>query len=59
MPIEISSQHHIELAEKQSEVLMMGMNFSHWKNMIQGTITKELVPCYEYSQNTIKRRKSD
>ena len=58
VPIEISSQHHIELAEKTVRSFKDGYEFlTIGKNMIQGTITKELVPCYEYSQNTIKKEK--
>ena len=58
VPIEISSQHHIELAEKTVRRFNDGYEFlAIGKNMIQGTITKELVPCYEYSQNTIKKEK--
>lgn len=54
--IPISSKHHIDLAEKSLRNFKNGEEFLFiGKNMIQGTVVKELIPCFEYS-NRLKER---
>lgn len=59
VPIEISSKQSIDLAEKKVRSFKDGQEFlTIGKNMIQGTIERELIPCYEYSRNTVKEVKN-
>lgn len=51
--IEISSKEHINCLEKTIRSFKDGKTFlSIGNRMLHGEIVKELVPCFEYSQNT-------
>ncbi len=54
-PQPISSKRHIECADKMLRNFENGQQFLKiGQRMIKGTIVTELIPCFEYSQHTMK-----